>query len=325
MHARHTTFRAVSVHEGSTGTVQGCQNGSGRLWEGSVTLRHPTGREGLRNMKTVALLAVWVAEAAAVATTNVRVLPPLPNFLSKSCDDLEEREAKLALSQMTRRTVRVMGDSVQGDTDVATTFWESSARPAAGRAEGLAARLVSRMREQPMLKTQPANTPASLVDGIARGLRQGLSGQAAPRVLLLHGADASILEWRFLVPRLNALGVDAVAVDWWSGGWTDREALLDQIDTTRPDAPQPWTVVRQHLHVSTAASHSPVAPLPMALLLRPRSPFVIRKRSAGLLAGSAQRRAGHRCGRLPRRRGGARLRGGPPGGCRRTRAPRRRR
>jgi len=67
-------------------------------------------------------------------------------------------------------------------------------------------------------------------------------------VLLLHGADASILEWRFLVPRLSALGVSSVAVDWWSGGWTDRGAILEQLDAKRADAPKPWTLVQQHLH-----------------------------------------------------------------------------
>jgi pimeloyl-ACP methyl ester carboxylesterase len=77
---------------------------------------------------------------------------------------------------------------------------------------------------------------------------QAATGRKAPRVLLLHGADASILEWRFLVPRLSALGVSSVAVDWWSGGWTDRGAILEQLDAKRADAPKPWTLVQQHLH-----------------------------------------------------------------------------
>ena len=78
-------------------------------------------------------------------------------------------------------------------------------------------------------------------------------GQKAPRVLLLHGADASSLEWRYLVPKLNALGLSTVAVDWWSGGWTDRKTILDKLDSRRPE---PWTLVQQHLEVSRAAPPS---------------------------------------------------------------------
>lgn len=109
--------------------------------------------------------------------------------------------------------------------------------------QGLSSQLAGRLRTQPMLET---GRPESLVQAMQN------SGQQSPRVLLLHGADASTLEWRFLVPHLNALGVDTVAVDWWSGGWTDRKAILERIDERRPDAPKPWDLVQQHLHVRAA-------------------------------------------------------------------------
>jgi len=42
--------------------------------------------------------------------------------------------------------------------------------------------------------------------------------------------------------------VSTVAVDWWSGGWTDRSAILEQLDARQSDAPQPWTLLQRHLH-----------------------------------------------------------------------------
>lgn len=68
-------------------------------------------------------------------------------------------------------------------------------------------------------------------------------GESPPRVLLLHGADASSLEWRKLVPRLNELGISTVSVDWWSGGWTDRSAFCEQSELGKT----PWELTRQHL------------------------------------------------------------------------------
>jgi len=72
-------------------------------------------------------------------------------------------------------------------------------------------------------------------------------GQTPPRVLLLHGADASALEWRYLVPKLNALGLSTVAVDWLSGGWTDRSAFCDLLAGSKTEANEPWALMRHHL------------------------------------------------------------------------------
>lgn len=75
--------------------------------------------------------------------------------------------------------------------------------------------------------------------------RPGTPDPPPPRVLLLHGADSSTLEWRFLMPQLRELGVSSTAVDWWSGGWTARGPILAQLDSERPT---PWEPVREHLH-----------------------------------------------------------------------------
>jgi pimeloyl-ACP methyl ester carboxylesterase len=66
----------------------------------------------------------------------------------------------------------------------------------------------------------------------------------APVVLFLHGADFSCLEWRFLLERLCADGVDCVALDWYSGGWTDRTQINARLEAA---AVAPWTLLRQHL------------------------------------------------------------------------------
>ena len=81
-------------------------------------------------------------------------------------------------------------------------------------------------------------------------------GSARPLALFLHGADFSCLEWRLVMRPLLEAGVDCVAVDWYSGGWTDRaplnarlqdQAQAQQEQRLQGDV-QPWTLVRQHLH-----------------------------------------------------------------------------
>ena len=154
-------------------------------------------------------------------------------------------QALVAFSQMKMRTISVGGDI---NAAVPTCYWESVGKVNSGfKVEGLAARLVAAFKAQPMLK-EHRSLPGSLVASV-RGWIGAVAGAGKPpRVLLLHGADASTLEWRYLVPRLNALGVTTTAVDWWSGGWTDRKSILDQIDERDPSKPKPWTLVQQHLH-----------------------------------------------------------------------------
>lgn len=65
-----------------------------------------------------------------------------------------------------------------------------------------------------------------------------------PLALFLHGADFSCLEWRFVMQDLIDAGIDCAAVDWYSGGWTEREQLNRRLEQ---GGVQPWTLVRQHL------------------------------------------------------------------------------
>ena len=66
-----------------------------------------------------------------------------------------------------------------------------------------------------------------------------------PKLLFIHGADSSALEWRFLLKRLGG-EFECYAVDWWSGGWTDRKAITD-ILKRQPSPPRPWPLVRAHV------------------------------------------------------------------------------
>lgn len=69
--------------------------------------------------------------------------------------------------------------------------------------------------------------------------------QEGPVILFLHGADFSCLEWRFVIQALTEQGFDCAAVDWWSGGWTERAQITRRLE--RGDGVEPWTLVRQHI------------------------------------------------------------------------------
>lgn len=65
-------------------------------------------------------------------------------------------------------------------------------------------------------------------------------------LLFLHGTDSSCLEWRYLIKELSFKNIDCIAIDWWTGGWTDREPFC-QILYENQDM-EPWTLINQHLY-----------------------------------------------------------------------------
>eukprot|EP00967_Tisochrysis_lutea_P121417 scaffold200065_cov34-Tisochrysis_lutea.AAC.1 len=65
------------------------------------------------------------------------------------------------------------------------------------------------------------------------------------RLLFLHGADSNALEWRHLIGDLAQKGHSCTALDWWSGGWTDRAAITRALEA-QPTPPRPWELVRAH-------------------------------------------------------------------------------
>jgi len=65
----------------------------------------------------------------------------------------------------------------------------------------------------------------------------------APPVILIHGFDSSVLEFRFVLPQLVEAGLEVHAMDWWTGGFTDRVPFTKKLESD-PSA-TPWELVRE--------------------------------------------------------------------------------
>lgn len=191
--------------------------------------------------------------------TIARLVSPspaaLPSFLPARAAEIREPEAVEAMSRM--RMLPVVVDTANLCATVGTCFYEIPARSPTPRErfDGLDVQLSQRMAQARLVQSQ-LRPPAASAAG------------ATMPVLCLHGADASSLEWRRALPRLARLGLTGAAVDWWSGGFTDRRPILTRLGAApaadkRPypaDQPasraapsteqplQPWTLVRDHLH-----------------------------------------------------------------------------
>jgi pimeloyl-ACP methyl ester carboxylesterase len=68
---------------------------------------------------------------------------------------------------------------------------------------------------------------------------------SAKKVLFLHGADSNALEWRHIMADLSDVR-DCVALDWWSGGFTERGPITDVL-VKQPTPPTPWLSIRSHI------------------------------------------------------------------------------
>jgi len=69
---------------------------------------------------------------------------------------------------------------------------------------------------------------------------------SSPKLCFLHGADSNCFEWRYLADKLGANGLDCTCVDWWSGGFTDREPITRALLEAGGEL-TPWELVRAHL------------------------------------------------------------------------------
>jgi len=65
----------------------------------------------------------------------------------------------------------------------------------------------------------------------------------APPVMLIHGFDSSILEFRYVTDALTNAGLRVEAMEWWTGGFTDRAPFERAI---REDGAKPWDLIRDH-------------------------------------------------------------------------------
>jgi pimeloyl-ACP methyl ester carboxylesterase len=66
----------------------------------------------------------------------------------------------------------------------------------------------------------------------------------APPVMLIHGFDSSVLEFRYVLPSLTAAGLHVEAMEWWTGGFTDRAPFLQALEAD--PSVTPWDLIRKH-------------------------------------------------------------------------------
>jgi len=66
----------------------------------------------------------------------------------------------------------------------------------------------------------------------------------APPLLLIHGFDSSVLELRYIAPQLADAGLRVEAMEWWTGGFTDRKPFLEHLE--RETGSTPWELIREH-------------------------------------------------------------------------------
>ena len=65
----------------------------------------------------------------------------------------------------------------------------------------------------------------------------------APPVMLIHGFDSSLLEFRYITEPLLAAGLQVEMMEWWSGGFTDRTPFITAITE---EGAEPWDLIREH-------------------------------------------------------------------------------
>lgn len=84
--------------------------------------------------------------------------------------------------------------------------------------------LVKRMRREPVVVPSTV-APQPVATNFVGGT--GDQNEVTGPILLLHGFDSSLLEWRRLVPELEEMGADVYAVDILGWGFTETEGVLD--------------------------------------------------------------------------------------------------
>jgi len=72
---------------------------------------------------------------------------------------------------------------------------------------------------------------------------EAAASDAPPPVMLIHGFDSSLLEFRYITDALLAAGLRVEAMEWWTGGFTDREPFTEAITSS---GAEPWDLIREH-------------------------------------------------------------------------------
>jgi len=144
------------------------------------------------------LLCFCVHHTTAVALPVRQPPATLPAFLPARAAEIREPAAVEALRPMKMAAVSV--DTPALRAVVRTCYYDTPARGPTPRErfDGLEVRLSERMRTSPLVLQR-------------RGTASTLAPTPLP-ILCLHGADASSLERRRLLPRLARLGLSGVSL-----------------------------------------------------------------------------------------------------------------
>jgi len=65
----------------------------------------------------------------------------------------------------------------------------------------------------------------------------------APPLMLVHGFDSSLLEFRYITDALTEAGLRVEACEWWTGGFTDRSPFEKAVSS---GSGTPWDLIREH-------------------------------------------------------------------------------
>jgi len=66
----------------------------------------------------------------------------------------------------------------------------------------------------------------------------------APPLMMIHGFDSSVLEFRYVIDELLAAGIRVEAMEWWTGGFTDRTPFTQKLKAD--ESATPWDLIREH-------------------------------------------------------------------------------
>ena len=68
----------------------------------------------------------------------------------------------------------------------------------------------------------------------------------SPPLVLIHGFDSSLLEFRYIIPSLVDAGLRVDAMEWWTGGFTARRPFIEALE--KDASSTPWDLIRKHQH-----------------------------------------------------------------------------
>ena len=99
---------------------------------------------------------------------------------------------------------------------------------------------VANVKAMQMTKLQTSVGP---IDTCYMSLLPDEPAEGAPPVMLIHGFDSSLLEFRYITEPLLKAGLRVDMMEWWTGGFTERQPFTDAC--TERDA-KPWDLIREH-------------------------------------------------------------------------------